>query len=100
VVENLEWYDIFRVFTILFSSVGLYISARKALQGWRHYTRRLQELVWAVQAFLILMIEGSLEAIIRGLEGGPRTVLSLIVSAVFLRAVSRDEGYLIDEKEI
>ena len=95
----MEWYDIIRVFTILFSITSLYISAKRAWKLWHDYTQRLQELVWAVQAFLVLMIEGSIEQIYIDAPGGPRTILSVFVSAAFLRAISRDEGYLKSERE-
>lgn len=96
---NLEWYDILRVFTVVFCTASLYISAKRAWRGWQNYTQRLQELVWAVQAFLILMIEGSIEQMYLDAPGGPRTILSVFVAAAFLRAISRDEGYLKSEKE-
>ena len=97
-MTNLEWYDILRIFTVFFSTASLYISARRARQMWNDYTRRLQELVWAVQAFLVLMIEGNIEQLYLDAPGGPRNILSFIVSIVFLRAISRDEGYLKSER--
>lgn len=98
-VENLAWYDIMRVFTVLFATTALYISTRRAWHNWNRYTRRLQELIWVVWMFLILLIESSIEPLYVGAAGGPRDVLSVIVSAVFLRAVTRHEGYIKDEKE-
>jgi hypothetical protein len=95
----MEWYDILRVFTVVFATASLYISARRAWKQWNNYTQRLQELVWAVQAFLVLMIEGSIEGIVADVPGGPRTILSVLISAAFLRAISRDEGYLNSESE-
>jgi len=100
VVDNLEGYDIIRVFTILFSLAALYISARRARNFWHLYTRRLQELVVAVWAFLILMIEGNIEQIYLDAPGGPRNILAVFVSALFLRAMSRNEGYLTIDKEL
>jgi hypothetical protein len=99
VVNNLEWYDILRIFTVFFSTASLYISARRAWKLWGDYTRRLRELVWAVQAFLVLMIEGNIEQLYLNAPGGPRNVLAFLVSIAFLRAISRDEGYLKSEKE-
>lgn len=98
-MQNMEWYDILRVFTVFFCNASLYISARRAWKQWKNYTQRLQELVWAVQAFLVLMIEGSIEQIYLGAQGGPRTILAFLVSIAFLRAISRDEGYLKSESE-
>ena len=99
-VENLEWYDILRVFTILFSLTALYISARRARNFWELYTQRLRELVVSVWAFLVLLIEGSIEGIAFDIPGGPRTILGVLVSALFLRAISRNEGYLTIDKEL
>lgn len=98
-MQNLEWYDILRVFTVFFCTASLYISARRAWKQWKNYTQRLQELVWAVQAFLVLMIEGSIEQLYLGAPGGPRNILAFLVSIAFLRAISRDEGYLKSESE-
>jgi hypothetical protein len=100
VVENLEGYDIIRVFTILFSLSALYISARRARNFWELYTRRLRELVISVWAFLVLMLEGNLEQMLLNAPGGPRNILAFFVSALFLRAISRNEGYLTIDKDL
>lgn len=97
-MQNLAWYDILRLFTVCFSIAALYISARRAWKMWHNYTQRLRELHWAVQAFLVLMIEGNIEQLYLDAPGGPRNVLAFLVSAGFLRAISRDEGYLKSER--
>lgn len=96
-MQDLEWFDVLRVLTTMFALASLYISARRARRMWSDYTRRLRELVWSVQAFLVLMIEGSIEGIALNVPGGPRTILSFLISIAFLRAISREEGYLKSE---
>ena len=96
-MTNLQWYDWVRFLTMLLALVSLYLSARRFRKNRKTYTRRLKDLWWAMNALLILVIEGSLEAIVSDVPGGPRTILSFLVSLVCLRATTRDEGYIIDK---
>jgi hypothetical protein len=93
-VKNFEWYDAIRVCTAVISLCAMYTSSRRALYMWSMYTRRLRELWWAVMIFLLLLLEGSLEQIVLDIPWGPRTILSFVVSIVFLRATLRKEGFL------
>lgn len=96
-MSNLQWYDGIRIITMLLALASLYLSARRARKHWNVYTKRLKELWWAFQMLLILVVEGTLEAIIADIPGGPRTILSFIVCFVAFRATLRDEYYIIDK---
>jgi hypothetical protein len=96
-MQHLHWYDWLRMATATMSLASLYLLGRRAKNNWYRYTTRLRELSWVMQAFLLLLIEGSIEQILTNVGWGPRTLLSFMVSLCCLRACTRNEGYLRDE---
>jgi hypothetical protein len=95
-MHHLQWYDYLRMATMLLSLGSLYLLGRRAKDNWSRYTTRLRELSWALQAFLLLQIEGSLEQIVQDIGWGPRTLLSFLIALGCFRACTRNEGYLKD----
>lgn len=93
----LQWYDFVRLTTCSFCLASLYISGRRAFFNWNHFNADLKELWWIVNAFLILMLENSIENLVLNVGLGPRVILSLIISAVAFRSVHRDGGFIKDE---
>lgn len=93
-MSNLQWYDYLRMCTIFLALIALYISMNRARKSWNTFTERLKELWWAMNALLILLVEGSVEQIIDNTHWGPRTLLGFLVAIVCVRAQLRNEGYV------
>lgn len=92
-MSNLQWFDFLRIGTIVFALIALYMSAKRAHRDWDDFTNRLRELWWAMNALLLLLIEGNAEQIIQNSNWGPRTLLGFMVALACVRAQFRKEGY-------
>lgn len=94
---DLQWYDFLRMLTATIALASLYLLARTSRVRWRLYTRRIRELSWVLQGWLVLAIEGSIEQIITDVPFGSRNMLSFIIVCVCFRATLRNEGFLKDD---
>lgn len=96
-MDSLQWYDYLRIFNGLLAVTTCYLIAKRARRDWATYTQRLKEFSWAMQAFLILTLLGSLEQVLQNVPYGSRMILTTIVVLGTFRAAIRPEG-LIKEK--
>lgn len=99
-MDNLQWYDYFRMLTMVLGVVTMYLLARRFVRLRHTYTDRLKELWWVMNAFLVLLIEGTAEQILFDVHWGPRTLLAFFVVCVALRATLRAEGFIKTEPQI
>lgn len=96
-MDSLQWYDYFRMVTMTLGVVSMYFLGRRFIRLRKTYTSRLKELWWVLNAFLILLIEGTAEQILFDVHWGPRTLLAFFVVCACLRAVLRAEGFIKSE---
>lgn len=99
-MNHIQWYDYLRMLTMLLALVSMYRLSFRAVRMWHDYTSRLKDLWWAMNALLLLLVEGSLEQIILDTTWGPRTLLSFFVTCITFRAVLRNEGFIKGERAV
>lgn len=93
-MNNLQWFDYLRIVVSLLALIAFLLSMRTANRQWSTYTKKHKDLWWALNAFLLLQIEGSIEQILGDVDYGPRTILSFIVACVCVRGQLRKGGYI------
>jgi hypothetical protein len=99
-MDDLFWYDYFRVFIALVAFAAAILSARHAYYNWSKYTDRWKGLWWALMVYNLAVVEGSIEQIVKHIPWGPRTLLGFCAAAACLLAQLRNEGYETKNSEV
>lgn len=92
-MENLQWFDVLRLFTAILAGICFVISWKRLYKFWNSPDHDLNDLWWIIPLFFLVMVESNLEQIITDVEFGARNVfgfLTALASTVaFLKARRR-----------
>lgn len=83
----MHWEDLIRLVNAATCAVAFVLLLKAAYGQWHVWNFKTQMHWWALTGWVLLCIEGSIEAQLLGVEPGPRTVFTTLVSAWTIRAL-------------